>query len=227
MSKQKAKQIEEFRQRTLQEKMEAVFHRGVTPQDAKLHGKALWFKGFYMITLAMRNEAQNGTRKAREEVKARHRQWLNSFTARFHEDCRRKDGRFFRALADVIEDESNTDWSKREKFILAQCSIAKSSGQPLPSAAQLLRGWRISCGILPTREDDRRLLWKIFFGDRAMSKNRRESDDAELQRRLGSPNKRAADVQIIQIRREAANMGFKLPKQSNRKCLPAGFIEGP
>lgn len=224
MSKQKAKQIEAFRQRTLQEKMGAVFFK------SKMHGDALGLKGQYIINVQLRNEVQNGTRKAREEAKARHLQWLNILTARFHDACRRKDGSFFRVLADVIEDEKDDkapDWSKREKFILTHCSIAESSGKPLPSAGQLLRAWRIACRIIPTRKDDRVLLWKFFFGDKPMSKYRTENDDAELQKRLGQPKTTAADVQIIQFQREAANMGFKLPRQSNRKCLPAGFIDSP
>ncbi len=109
----------------------------------------------------------------------------------------------------------NPDWSDRERFIHAQCSIAENLRERLPSPSQLF-GWRIHCGVIPSNgSDDLKSLWNAFYGDAPMPTGRMQLEKA-LRRYLGQQRPGALDVQLVQIKREAGNLGFKLPKHRER-----------
>jgi hypothetical protein len=217
MSTQKAKQIQRFSQIPKAGQYDALL------SETPLHREAYDFK---VRTLVGLGGLVTIPPEPRKRVRLHYAKALEVFARRFLEACRRKDGGFFRALADVIECQNNRNWSNRERYIFAQCSIAENMGERLPSAGQLLRGWKIHCGLLPERKRDLLLLWQAVFGNKPMPKTPSAIERA-LRPHLGRAKEKAADVQIIQIVREAKNLGFNLPRQAKGSCLPAGFSWAP
>lgn len=186
-----------------------------------LHRDAFAFNMTVYNGLWLKTNPHTVPSKQKKWIKYHYDRAIEMFTRRYFDAYIRKDGKFFRALADVLEGE-NPNWSKRERFIFAKCDCAIDAGEKLPSAGQILRSWKTHCGMIPDRADDLALLWRFLFGDRPIPKEQ-AAIERSLRPFLGKPNPAAANVQIIQIQREAKNLGFNLPKQSNRNCLPAGY----
>ncbi len=194
MSNAKSKQLRELRRKPERDRFDAMQFR------SPLHREACDF--LMMIT---QGELSTGLPENAVE----------EFRRRLMDAWKRKDGSFFRALGDAIQEGNrNRDWSERERFIYAQCSISAKLGEPLPSAGQILRGWKIRCGV-PDAGD-----LKIFLG-KSIPKSQAQIEK-KLRPLLGEPNPTAADVQIVQIQREAKNFGYDLPRQRKRG-MPAGM----
>jgi hypothetical protein len=219
VSKQKSKQIKALAQIPMSERYDALQFQ--TP----LHREAFGFNMTVHNGLWLKVNPHTVPSKHKKWIKYHYDNAIEAFTRRYFDAYIRKDGNFFRALADVLEGE-NPNWSNRERFIFAKCDCAINMGGSLPSAGQILRSWKTRCGMIPDRADDLALLWQSLFGNRPMPKVR-AAVERILRPFLGEPNPTAANVQIVQIQREAKNMGFNLPKQSGRNCLPAGYLVVP
>lgn len=216
MSNAKAKQIRDLLQKPAKKRYDSLMY--ATP----LHEEAARFKASVFHGLFVKANPKTVPPKGRKWIKPAYETAVEKFTRRFFDAYRRKDGTFFRALADVLECD-NPNWSNRERFIYAQCSWALNQEGKLPSAGQLLRGWKVHCGIVPPDgSTELQSLWRAFHGTQPMPRKRGEVELA-LRPYLGKPDATRAAIQIVVIQREATRMGFKLPRQSNRNCLPAGI----
>lgn len=216
MSRTKAKQIANLARVPQPERYEHVDY------PSPLHAAAFGFKMAVHNGLQLKANPKLVPRRDRKWVKHHYDQAIEMFRRRFLDAYHRQNGGFFRALADVFEPGNPifSQWSPLEKMICTDCSIASERGEPLPSAGQLLRAWKIKCGIVPDRKDDLEFLWAGLVGGPMPSS--RAAIERSLRPSLGEPRSKAADVQIKQIQQAAKNLGFTLPKQATRNCLPAG-----
>ena len=128
MSRAKSKQILELAAKNPEERFSALQF------ETPLHAEAF---GFLTGIIHEHPDTPAAVKRRRAE----------NVTRRIFEVCRRGESDFLRALADVIEDRNHKSWGERERFIYAHCSMAEKYNEPLPSAGQLLRGWKIACGI--------------------------------------------------------------------------------
>jgi hypothetical protein len=217
MSLEKSKQLKKFSRLPENKKYEALQFK--TPLHAEAEAfRISVFNGFWL-----KNHPDRVPIEQRKWVDYHYQNAVSAFEKRFMEACNRRDGKFFHALGDVIEHHAkNPEWSDLERFIYAQCSICRNMREPLPSAGQLLRSWKLKCGLVPSRSNDLRLLWKFLFTDPI------PSQQAVIEKRLrpfiGKSNPTVGEIQIGVIQRTARNLGFRLPKQKTRNCLPAGVM---
>ena len=236
--KAKAKQIKDFAglgttEKLLTLKFESSLH-GEAFDFMQLFHQAVLVRSTNPITLKEHLKGINWSNKTlginpitlKEHLKGINNLWdkaTNHFAKKFVEAYRQKNGRFFRALADVLEhSDKNPNYTERERFIYMKCFVCEKSGLPLPSASQILRSWKIKCGLMPTRRSDLNLLWSFHYSHLPTPSSREEIEN-KLRRWLNKPDEAAADVQIVEIQRDAKKVGYILPKQTNRNCLPAGW----
>ena len=106
------------------------------------------------------------------------------------------------------------------KFIFAVCD-PRLAIEALPTASQLLKGWKIYSGIMPTRRPHLVELWEHLCPNTPPPTNIEEMKK-KLRPLLPPENKNIGDVQIRQIQGDAKNVGFILPKspKKNRSYLP-------
>jgi hypothetical protein len=220
MSLQKKKQIAEFSSKSADEKQAAISHPESTAYNATLYDKAESLRAnLYMwcYFLGKDREASRPDNNSVAHLNAYIGQLLNYFLAAY----KKKDGSFFRALADALERQGNAKWSKREKFIFAVCRSSIFMKESLPTASQVLKGWKINCGIMPKRRQDLAFLWERLCPNKPPPANIQEMQK-KLRRLLPVENKNLGDIQITQIQREAKNVGYILPKSpmGNTGYLP-------
>jgi hypothetical protein len=221
MSVQKAKQIRVFSSKSINEKWEALSHPERPSYNPALYDNAVGLRanlyaGCYLLTRHRDISKADGDKAAQSFAFA-----LIQLLNRFIDSYKRRDGSFFRALADALDRTENPAWSKRERYIFGVCSACEVMKQPLPSAGQLVRGWKINCGVLPDRRADLIYLWYKVYPKEPPPKSIPEMKKA-LAREFPITDRRAEDLQPVQVLREAENLGYKLPRQKGQNAPPAG-----
>lgn len=219
MSNPKTKLISDLAMKTGSERDDALHFK------SNLHREAF---DFHTVILSgmfwLKANSKTWPRKYKRRIQYQHEQ-VEKFRKRYLDAYQKKDGAFFRALADVLEHgSSNDDWSPLERYIDAQCRVAIHFREKLPSPGQLKRGWMILCGQVPTRADDLALVWRFHFREKDMPTSRAEIEKTLRERKcIGEENHSLANIQHKQIKEAARQLGYDLPRQRSRKCLPAGF----
>jgi hypothetical protein len=218
---QKTKQIRDFSSKSIDEKWDAL-SRPERPcynpafYDNAVDLRATLYAGYYLLT-----ERREISKADRDKAAQNFAIALVQLLKRFLDGYKRKDGSFFRAMADALDRNGNPAWSKREKFIFGACIACEAMGQPLPSASQLLKAWKINCGVLPDCPADLRYLWNYVHPNEPLPKSGKMKEI--LARDFPMTDVSAECLQHLQIQREARNVGYKLPRQKGRNALPIGI----
>jgi hypothetical protein len=226
MSLQKAKQIREFASKSIHEKWEALSHPERPCYNPALYDKAVALRADLYAEYYLLREHREISKADRDKAAQGFAIALLQLFNRFLDSYKRKDGSFFRALADALDRTENQAWSKRERFIFGECSACKTMGLKLPTAGQLLRGWKICCGMMPSRRLDLVFLWKFLLPNTPPPRNIEEMK-RKLRLLLPPPNKKFAVVQIKQIQTEAKNLGYiltKTPRGNTAHLPPVGIF---
>jgi hypothetical protein len=217
MSNPKTKLISDLARKTGRDRDDALHFKSPLHRDAFDFHVAI-LSGLFWLKANPKTWPQ----KYKRWIKYQH-EAVENFRKRYLNACLRKDGKFFRALADVLDHgASNDDWSPLERYIDAQCRVAIHFKEKLPSPGQLKRGWMLHCGQVPTRADDLALVWRLRFKNIDMPTSRAEIEKA-LRPFFGEENHSLANIQHKQIKAAAKQLGYDLPRQRSHKCLPAGF----
>jgi hypothetical protein len=215
MSLHKKKQIAEFLSKSADEKQVAISHPDCPPYNSALYKEAeLLRANLYQWHYFLVKDRE--TSRAASNSAAQYLIYVDQLLNHFHAAYKSKAGSFFRALADALERRGNSNWSKREKFIFAICSSEIGLEQQLPTPGQLLKGWKIYCGMMPSNRRDLVFLWEYLLPGTSPPINEKDMKE-KLRPLLPIENAIIGDVQITQIQRDAKNVGFILPTEPKGK----------